>query len=138
MDHDLFQIRRHEREAGGQRGVLFAEKRFELSFVAARADARGPQRGCTRRVAALQQEIPPVHAFLSVLAATRPCWMYVIVSAQASRSEVMCVEKRIDTPSCSQSVRNVSSSSSRETGSSPDVGSSRISSSALCDMAAAS
>lgn len=55
MDHDLFQIRRREREAGGQRGVLFAEKRFELALVAARADARGPQRGCTRRVAALQQ-----------------------------------------------------------------------------------
>ena len=86
---------------------------------------------CSRRY-------PPVHVFLSVLAATRPCWMYVIVSAQASRSEVMCVEKRIDTASCSQSVRNVSSSSSRETGSSPDVGSSRISSSARCDMAAAS
>ena len=51
MDHDLFQIRRREREAGGQRGVLFAEKRFELSFVAARADARGPQRGRARLVA---------------------------------------------------------------------------------------
>jgi len=50
----------------------------------------------------------------------------------------MCVEKRIDTPSCSQSVRNVSSSSSREMGSRPDVGSSRISSSALCDIATAS
>ena len=55
MDHDLFQIRRREREAGGQRGVLFAEKRFELALVAARADARGPQRRRARRVAALQQ-----------------------------------------------------------------------------------